>query len=47
MIVLDTHALVWWVAGDSRLSRPACEAIDTGTGWGRIGAFSICMMIAG
>ncbi len=29
MIVLDTHALVWWVAGDSRLSRPAREAVET------------------
>lgn len=28
MIVLDTHALVWWVAGDSQLSRPAREAIE-------------------
>ncbi|MFY3590623.1 MULTISPECIES: type II toxin-antitoxin system VapC family toxin [Achromobacter] len=28
MIVLDTHALVWWVAGDPQLSRPAREAIE-------------------
>ncbi|WP_028354587.1 type II toxin-antitoxin system VapC family toxin [Bordetella petrii] len=28
MIVLDTHALVWWAAGDSQLSRPAREAIE-------------------
>lgn len=28
MIVLDTHALVWWVAGDSQLSRAAREAIE-------------------
>jgi PIN domain nuclease of toxin-antitoxin system len=28
MIVLDTHALVWWVGGDARLSAPAREAID-------------------
>ena len=28
MIVLDTHALVWWVNGDSRLSTPAKSAID-------------------
>lgn len=27
MIVLDTHALVWWVANDSRLSDGAYEAI--------------------
>lgn len=28
MIVLDTHALVWWVSGDSQLSRAAREAIE-------------------
>lgn len=28
MIVLDTHALVWWAAGDSQLSRAAREAIE-------------------
>ncbi|MDR7946681.1 twitching motility protein PilT [Achromobacter insolitus] len=28
MIVLDTHALVWWVAGDPQLSRSAREAIE-------------------
>ncbi|AYD66076.1 type II toxin-antitoxin system VapC family toxin [Achromobacter sp. B7] len=28
MIVLDTHALLWWVSGDSQLSRAAREAID-------------------
>jgi len=28
MIVLDTHALVWWAAGDSQLSRLAREAIE-------------------
>ena len=28
MIVLDTHALVWWVAGDAQLSRRAREAIE-------------------
>ncbi|MNV69126.1 Ribonuclease VapC22 [compost metagenome] len=28
MIVLDTHALVWWVSGDSLLSRAAREAIE-------------------
>lgn len=27
MIVLDTHALVWWVNGDSALSRTAGERI--------------------
>jgi PIN domain nuclease of toxin-antitoxin system len=28
MIVLDTHAWLWWVAEPGRLSRPALEAID-------------------
>jgi PIN domain nuclease of toxin-antitoxin system len=28
VIVLDTHALVWWVSGDDRLSDPAHEAIE-------------------
>ncbi|MFA1685898.1 type II toxin-antitoxin system VapC family toxin [Achromobacter dolens] len=28
MIVLDTHALAWWAAGDSQLSRAAREAIE-------------------
>ena len=27
MIVLDTHALVWWAVGDRRLSAPALRAI--------------------
>jgi PIN domain nuclease of toxin-antitoxin system len=25
--LLDTHALIWWLAGDETLSRPAREAI--------------------
>lgn len=28
MIVLDTHALIWWVSGDERLSEPAALAIQ-------------------
>jgi len=28
LTLLDTHAWVWWVAGDARLSRPARRAID-------------------
>lgn len=28
MIVLDTHALVWWVNGDARLSLTAKSAIE-------------------
>ena len=29
MIVLDTHALVWWASTDQRLSRPARQAIES------------------
>ena len=28
MIVLDTHAWIWWLAAPGRLSRPAKRAID-------------------
>ncbi len=28
MILLDTHALVWWVDNPAQLSRPASEAIE-------------------
>ncbi|TVP60065.1 MAG: type II toxin-antitoxin system VapC family toxin [Halomonadaceae bacterium] len=28
MIVLDTHALIWWINGDSQLSANAKAAID-------------------
>ncbi|HVY60529.1 MAG TPA: type II toxin-antitoxin system VapC family toxin [Planctomycetota bacterium] len=28
MILLDTHAWIWWIADEGRLSRPAREAID-------------------
>jgi len=28
LIVLDTHALIWWVNGDERLSDPAKRAIE-------------------
>ena len=27
-LLLDTHALLWWLAGDERLSVPARRAID-------------------
>ena len=27
-LLLDTHALIWWLAGSTRLSRPARRAID-------------------
>jgi len=26
-LLLDTHALIWWLLGDDALSRRACEAI--------------------
>lgn len=29
MIVLDTHALIWWVNGDKQLSAKAKKAIET------------------
>lgn len=32
MIVLDTHAWVWWVAGDRRLSQSARDEIDRAMG---------------
>jgi PIN domain nuclease of toxin-antitoxin system len=28
VIVLDTHALIWWVNGDAQLSPPARKAIE-------------------
>ena len=30
MIVIDTHALLWWVNDPTTLSRPAKKAIDAG-----------------
>lgn len=36
MIVLDTHALVWWIGGDARLSRNAAKAIRKEQPDGRI-----------
>jgi PIN domain nuclease of toxin-antitoxin system len=31
VIVLDTHALLWWIDAPERLSEPALEAIEQGT----------------
>lgn len=51
MIVLDTHALVWWVSEDERLSAPAIQAIrSTQAEGGRllvsaITAWEIAMLI--
>lgn len=41
MIVLDTHAWVWWVAGDSRLSAAAARESDRAMGSGRLYVSSI------
>lgn len=30
-LLLDTHAFVWWLAGDTRLAKKAREAIDNNT----------------
>lgn len=36
MIVLDTHALIWWVNGDALLSAPAKTAIQAAQQGGRV-----------
>ena len=41
MIVLDTHAWVWWVAGDRQLSATARREIDHAMGLGRLYVSSI------
>jgi PIN domain nuclease of toxin-antitoxin system len=41
VIVLDTHALVWWIQGDRRLSRNASKAIRAELANGRLGISSI------
>ncbi len=41
MIVLDTHAWVWWVAGDPQLSAAAAGEIDLAMGTGRLYVSSI------
>ena len=50
MIVLDTHALVWWVTGDPSLSRKAKTAIDREIAGGlilvsSISAWEIAMLV--
>lgn len=53
MILLDTHALLWWVNGDGdRLTRAASAAISNGLKGGGIGvssisAWEIAMLVAG
>jgi len=50
VIVLDTHALVWWVAGDSTLSKKAKAAIEHELSGGEIivsaiSAWEIAMLV--
>lgn len=50
MIVLDTHALVWWVSGDSSLSKKAKAAIERERDGGAIivssiSAWEIAMLV--
>jgi PIN domain nuclease of toxin-antitoxin system len=51
VIVLDTHALVWWVAGDTSLSKRAKNAIARELAGGEIvvsaiSAWEITMLVA-
>ena len=50
VIVLDTHALVWWVTGDAALSKKAKNAIEREQGSGEIivsaiSAWEITMLV--
>ena len=44
MIVLDTHALVWWAVGDRRLSARAQRAIRAAARAGAVFASAISVM---
>ena len=44
MIVLDTHALVWWAVGDRRLSAPALRAIKAAAKAGGVFASAISVV---
>jgi len=44
VIVLDTHALVWWAVGDRRLSAPALRAIKAAVKAGGLFASAISVM---
>ena len=52
MIVLDTHALIWWVNGDDRISIQARKAIEKELGAegqiliSSISAWEIAMLVA-
>jgi len=50
VIVLDTHALVWWVSGDATLSKKAKNVIDRELAGGEIiisaiSAWEIAMLV--
>jgi PIN domain nuclease of toxin-antitoxin system len=50
VIVLDTHALVWWVSGDPTLSKKAKNVIDRESAGGEIiisaiSAWEIAMLV--
>ncbi len=50
MIALDTHAWVWWVAGDPRLSDAARDEIEIAMGTGSlvvssISAWEVAMLV--
>jgi PIN domain nuclease of toxin-antitoxin system len=51
MIVLDTHVLIWWINGDSELSRSALKAIEAEQSGGgeilvsAISAWEIAMLV--
>jgi len=51
VIVLDTHTLVWWVTGDTTLSKKALKAIEREQNGGSIivsaiSAWEISMLVA-
>jgi len=44
-VVVDTHAIVWYLAGDSRLSATAAELLDSTTAAGQpIYVSAICLI---
>lgn len=51
MILLDTHAWIWWVSSPDRLPAPALEAIDDSVGRGEpirvsaISAWEVAMLV--
>lgn len=47
LIVLDTHAWIWWIDGSSQLSKRAGHVIDAAVGEGAVSASAIsCWEIA-